>query len=349
MRKKICLLLVLAISLIAIPVFAKENNFNAGDDLKLEKEIKATAFTAGNTIEMVNKVDGLNFVAGNNLTLSSTQDYLFAGGNSVTIENAKAKDAFIAASSIKIKSSELRDLYAAASTIKIESDVRNAYLGAEKVTINSKVDGNLYISAEEIILGEKAEVAGTLSYPETSKIDISKSALVNKKKAYKVEEAEEENELVENIKSKIFACLSMILIALILLALNKKLFANIEKLDKDAGSVFKNMGLGLLVLIVTPILAFIAMITVVGFPLAVVSLICYGLLIYLSVIPTAYYFGKMLFKKKNTNNYLLLTLSIAVIYILRMIPGIGGLVTFISLITGLGIYLALIKNNMNAK
>lgn len=349
MKKKIALLLVIVLSLAFIPVFAKDENFNAGDELKLDQAIGATSFSAGNSIDMTSEVDGMNFVAGNTLALSSTQDHLFAAGNLIDLENVKTKDAFLAASTIKIKSSEIRDLYAAAETIRLESDVRNAYLGGTKVTINSKIDGDARISAEEIVLGDNAQITGTLKYPETCKVDISKSALVNNKEAYEVEKVDEGNELVDNIKAKIYACLSMILIALILLALNSKLFAKIEKLDKKAGSVFKNMGIGLLVLVATPILALIAMITIVGFPLAIVSLICYGLLIYLSVIPTAYYFGKMLLKKQITNNYLLLALSIAVIYILRMIPVIGGLVTFISLITGLGIYLVLIKNNINAK
>ena len=48
--------------------------------------------------------------------------------------------------------------------------------------------------------------------------------------------------------------------------------------------------------------------------------------------------------KKETNEFLLLTCSLAVYYVLTLIPFIHGLVVFLSLILGLGIFFNAIIN-----
>ena len=79
MRKKIslALILVLMLSVISVPVFAKDDNFYADDEVTLEKNIGKTTFVAGDNIEVTSEIDGASFIAGNNITLSSQQDYLF--------------------------------------------------------------------------------------------------------------------------------------------------------------------------------------------------------------------------------------------------------------------------------
>ena len=80
-----------------------------------------------------------------------------------------------------------------------------------------------------------------------------------------------------------------------------------------------------------------------------ICLLLYGIMFYLSVIPTAYYIGNWIAKDKVENKYLLFAISVLVIYVLRLIPIIGGLVTFISLCFGLGMYAKLIKENTSTK
>ena len=328
-----------------IPVFAETTNgFYANDNVKLKKGLDTTTFVAGNNIDVKSNIDGASFVAGNNITLSSSQDYLFAAGNSINIENATTKDAFVAGSQITITSSTIRDLYAAGQNVRIDSEIsRNAYLAGDTVTINGAIYGDATVAAENIRIGKEAIITGTLKYPEDSKISISESAEISTKKTYKgSSNIEVKMTWVDILKSTIYSYLSILLIAFILLSLGKKIFTKISKLERTTEKNLKMALQGLGLLIITPIAAVIVMITIIGFPLSIITLLLWGICIYLSIIPTSYYIGKWLLEDKVKNDYLLLAISILVIKLLGILPVIGGLVTFVTIILGLGIIMNLL-------
>ena len=72
----------------------------------------------------------------------------------------------------------------------------------------------------------------------------------------------------------------------------------------------------------------------------VIGGIVYGILVYIANIFSAYSLTKILDEKlfkKNMNSYLLMIIGLFIIYVLSAIPYIGGFISFISLIFGLGI------------
>ena len=115
------------------------------------------------------------------------------------------------------------------------------------------------------------------------------------------------------------------------------MFDSMSKLKKD-GTLALNILYGLGFLVLVPLASICVILTIVGAPLAVISLMLYGVLIYLSIIPTAYVFGEICFGKIIDNKYLLMVVSLLVLYIVKLIPIIGGLVSFVSLLFGLGTY-----------
>ena len=347
MKKKICFLLVMLLAFTVIPVGAKTNNFYADNNLALNKDLDRTAFIAGNNVEVTSTIDGIGFMAGQHLNLQSKQDYLFVGGNTINLNNATAKDTFLAGSNITINNSRIRDLYAAAGSIEINSPVEgNAFIGGDSVTINTVINGDVYIAADTINIGKEATIKGTLKYPEEATVDISKEATIKEVKTYKGDTSTEEDSFLETLKDKIYAFIAMIIMGIILLALNNKAFVKISKKKKDAGSIFKDIGIGFAFLIAVPIVCIILLITVIGIPLSIISLLLYGIMIYLSLIPTAYFLGKWLLNDKIKNEYLILTVSLLTIYILKLIPVIGGLVTFLGICLGLGLFTSLVKENI---
>ena len=343
-KKRILLLMILTvISCFNIEVFAKEEGFYADESLTLKESINRTMFAAGNNVNISSKVDGMSFVAGNVINLESSQDYLFVAGNSINLKNVRAKDAFVAGSVISINSSNIRDLYAAAQTITIDSDIsRNAYLAGEKVVINGVIAKDIYVDAENIVLDDNAKILGTL-------INISKTAVVSNKKTYKAKDVKKDINVtpmtlvITKITSMIYSYISLLIVALLLMKFIPKIFKNIESEKKDMSNVLKLVLKGFLTLILVPIIAIMLLCTVVGIPLTIISLIIYGLIIYLSSVATAYYFGNWFLKDKIKNEYLLLVVSLLILYIVKIIPIIGGLVGFISLLFGMGIYMNIIK------
>lgn len=349
MKKIVYSLLVMIITLVCIPVNAKDN-FYANQELNLNKEYDSTIFAAGNNVKATGRVDGISFIAGNNISVENERDYLFAAGNIINIKNVTTKDAFVAGSNITIEDSIIRDLYAAGEKITIDSDIDGkAYVGGEEVTINSTIKGDIKVSAERIILGEKANIEGTLKYPEDAKISKEKDTKIAKEKTYKVKSASTKEKAMEMFIDFLSTVSSMILIGLLLLSLNRKVFDKIKKIEKTAASVFKMTLLGFAVLVLVPILSVILISSTIGIGLGVICLLMYGIMFYLSVLPTAYFLGNWIAQDKMDNKYLLFTISILTIYVLRLIPIIGGLVTIISLCFGLGVYAKLIKENSSIK
>lgn len=350
-RLKAILLIVVMTGLMILPVHAKGiSNFQAGDNLSLKESIDATSFIAGNNVEVSSEIDGASFIAGNNLKLSNKQDVLFAAGNVIDVENVETKDAFIAGSSITIAESKIRDLYIAGENIKIDSDVtRNAYLGGNSITINGTINGDANISAEKIEIGKDAIINGTLTYDEDSTIHIAEGAQVEKTKTVHNNSVKVEVNPISIILEKLFSYATMLVTGLVLIALNQKVMKKIAKMKSDSGTIAKTVGYGFLFLVITPIVSIILLCTVIGIPLSIISLLLYGILIYLSIIPTAYYVGNILLKDKMKNEYLIFTVSLLIIYLIKMIPVIGGFISFFSLCLGLGIDISIIKEYILSK
>ena len=345
MKKNIFLVFIILMTLVYIPVHAKDN-FYADNNISLKNDITSTSFVAGNNVEVTGINNGISFVAGNNVNIKNERDYLFAAGNTINIDNVTTKDAFVAGSFITIDNSKVRDLYAAGENVKINSEITgNAYLGGETVEINSTIKGNVKISAEKIIIGSNANIEGNLLYPKESTIKKSKSAIIAKEARYKAEKVAKKYShttfIIEIIKSMV----SMIFIAVILMALNPKLFNKFIKVDQKISEIAKMSLIGFGILILVPIVGLILLLSTIGVGLSVVCLLIYGIMIYLSAIPTAYFFGNWILKNQIDNKYLILIISLAVLYVLRAIPFVGALITFISLIFGFGMYIKLLIDN----
>ena len=347
MKKKIFVLIMAIFVVIAVPVFAKtDNGFVADEEVSLKKEFNTTTFVAGNNIKMSSTVDGLNFVAGNNIRLSSSQDYLFTAGNNINLEGVTAKDVFIAGNVLNVESSTIRDLYAVGTSIRIESPIaRNLYCGGDKITINSTVEGNVKLAADDIRIGKEAVILGTLEYPEDAEISISESAEIGKTKTYATTSSVQiTTTWIDLLMGILMNFLSLLLIAFILLTMNKKLFKNIQKQEKTVSDFLKKMLIGFAILVLVPMASIIVMLTIIGLPLSIITLLLYGILIYLSTIVSAYYIAHWILGKNKYNEYLVLSIALLILTLAKLIPVIGGLISFASLLLGLGLFVEQMKN-----
>lgn len=348
MRKKgLLLILILVIGLVFVPVQAKgTKGFFAGEDVTVNEDVNSSLFAAGNSIDVDANVDGNSFVAGSNIKLKGSHDSVFLAGQSLTITEANLKDAFIAGQDIKIEDSVIRDLYVAGEKVKIISNIeRNLYVAGSIVTIDSTINGDAYIAADNIKISDNAVITGTLKYPSDATITIGENVTVGKTVTYTSNNTTVKPTLKTIVVSKVSSLLSLLFTGLILLYGYNKLFKEVEKTKFDADVIIKTSLKGFIVLVVLPIVAIIAMCTGIALPIALIALVAYFVIIYLSSIITAYYVGHKYLKKKIDNQYLLLIASLICLFIIKLIPYIGGLVGFISLCFGLGFLFDIIKPN----
>ena len=347
----ILLLLVLTIT----PVYAEkinenDSNFLADDNLVVEKNLGGNLFAAGTSVKVKGNIDGAAFLAGSRVTVTSEQDYLFIGAQDIELDEATAKDAFIAGQMINISNSNLRDLFVAGQIVKIESTTaRNVRAAGEKVVVSGTISGDLIIGADKLEIEEDTVIEGKLVINEDAIYEKPESVTISEIETYKDESANVHKKvnplkiILYTIIDLIISYVTLLLIALLIVAVYKKFYANIKKFQKEENFPLKALGIGFLTLIAVPVAAIIIMITVVGIPLSLIALGLYALFIYLSAIPSSYYVGSIIFKDKIKNEYLLVAVSLLIFYAVKWIPLAGGLISFASLIFRLGTLVYMLK------
>ena len=94
--------------------------------------------------------------------------------------------------------------------------------------------------------------------------------------------------------------------------------------------------IGFSALIIVPIVAIIAMFTVVAVPLSFIALIIYGLLIYIAPVISGIILGKVVFK--NMNIYLSALIGTVIIKLVMLVPYLGGILFFGAMLLSLGLF-----------
>ena len=313
--KKLFILLIISSFLILPNVYAEDNNYlNISNNTV--KTVNHSMFTAGDDVSTNNMVKGIDFTAGNNLNINGSSEYGMFAGNSINFKGMVTRDLFVAGNQIVIDSSAniARDLYVAGNTITISADIKgNIFLAASEVIIDSKeIGGDVTLNSGKLTISDNTKINGTLKYNDN--IDYSNTnASIKEIKTYHVDE-----------KSK-------------------------DEVKKD--KVFKTFGNGFLFLIAVPVISVILMISIVCIPLAIIALILYGIIIYLSSIISSVYFGRLIGNKilKLNNIYLQILIGVVITRLIRLIPIIGGLYSFVIVILGVGlVYNMMVKLHKEA-
>ena len=329
--------IILFLFVLATPVFAK-----TGDNVIENEDKNGALFTAGNNVEVSNKVDGVSFIAGNQVSVSNTSDYLFTAGNSVVVENSTFKDGFVAGSTVEISDSNIeRDLYVAGASVKLSSKVgRNAYIASGTVVVTGEINGDLEVYAGTVNIKEGAKINGTLKYDESTIVQIADGAVVNNKEIVKVERATIKINFFNRLLDSLISFGNILLVGFVLLFLMPKVFEKVANKGKE--TILVNTGIGLLSFVFLPIAFIVLLISVIGISASLLALVFYMVAIYLSTIFAAYNLGNIVLKDKIKNKYMLLLVSLLIIYVLKLIPFIKVFTSLFILFLGLGIIVSLI-------
>ena len=308
------------------PAPTAEEDIYADADSKVDSErsVGHSFFLAGNDVLSKDRVDGIHFLAGNLVEFTGSSEYGAFAGNSLKVNGDIDKDLFIAGNSIEIGEDTLigRDLYAAATTVLIKANLSgNAFVGGQRVVLeNVTLAGDLNLSADEIVIKGKVSVAGTLKYNDNARI----TGLVS---------------FATSLTTKLIFLLGRVLVAIILIAIASKFSKRLldEFILKNS---WKDLALGLGLLLALPLAIIFVAITVIGLPLGLVGLGFYIFFAYLSTSVTGLVLGdllaKHLFKNEKLHVFLKASIGIVLLALLGLIPYIGSLITGLSTCFGFG-------------
>lgn len=327
-----------------------ENIMLVGDVVNADGAAEDLIILAGESVNSYANGE-YGFMAANNLNISG--DVLkdnFVAGNNINVIGDIGRDAYLFGSIININGTIGRNLYVYGSEINISGTINgDAKVSADKIFISSEatISGDIEINAEYIEIEEGTQIGGVVTYNSNAKEIIIPNSVRNNKNDIVDIQIEEENILVSEIKDIAkWICINIVLFIITIL-ICPAFFDKIDKIfkEKDTMIIGNSIGWGLLLFITTPIISIIALITVIGSALGFAALLIYIVILVYSTVITGYLLGRILFDNKNLNKYLIGVIGIVIIEILRRLPVIGGIMSFIVLLVSIGVIREFIRKD----
>ncbi|MFK8068575.1 MAG: hypothetical protein AB8D52_10030 [Gammaproteobacteria bacterium] len=328
---------------VSIKGMARQDIFAAGALVTIDAESGGDLGVAGAQVNINGKVFGEAWIAGAELNINAeSEKSLNAAGASIRVsESAKlAADSSLAGALIEFSG--------------VAGD--NLTLYGDEVMFSGQSTGSVTIEGHKVQLGENAHIEGDLIIRSSEKADISSSAtivgaLTETDLSDSTFMRKDEGIIATLRKAAIFAASAFILGLILIVFLPGTVEQGITRLRTQPA---KNILWGFAVFFGIPIFAIIAMVTIVGAPVGVGSLLLLPFLLLLGFTFAAlgasnWFLSRDSFQEKNTNRLLFLAMSLIVLIAIALIPVIGGLVIFLAIIYGLGAAVVTIGHRLRSK
>lgn len=320
--------------------------------------IDGSAYFAGNTVDVAGEINGDLYCTGQSVTVSGVvHGDVLCAGQSVHISGTVDGNVRVAGQEVQIAAKVGKNVTSASQnfTLSAASEVggdvtggatnatlngsvgRDVLIGANNLEIYGSIGRNVRSSVTNSKLGSTAKIGGTLSY--TSKNDmVAQSGSSVAGSVLRTEPSTKGRQTSKAISGgfKVYWFLAMLFSALGLVLLFPSVYVNTVKYAVK--QPWKTALVGRISMLVVPVVLIVFMITVLGIPLALLLGLVWLIILGISGSFSAYYIGTMLLKDQK-NSVLRMLAGVVVLSLASIIPIIGGITTFASLILGTGMLL----------
>ena len=306
----------------------------AGGNVLITEPVAKDVAVAGGSITIIGDVgDDVRAAGGNIVVTGNINGELIAAGGSITLSNSTnvGNDVVIAAGQATLNGN-------------INGDVR---LMGGVATINGRIQGNVLAELEETItISDGAVIEGNILYKakRVDALNISDGATVTGEVFFE-EMAIPDAADVENVVAAalgaflIFKLFSTIVVALVLMWLFKNFSVSVVRVAIN--EPLRMLGYGFVTLIVVPAAAIILLITLLGIPLGIASLLSYGLLLLLSCLYSGVvagsWVGNIISSKETISvNWKNVVGGIVLLTLIKLVPVVGWIIAFFIFLITLG-------------
>jgi|GEM_PF-239855 len=326
--------------------------FLHGQDINVHGTIDGDLYVAGQNINIDAAVKGDIIAAGQSLTIAGpVEGDIRLAGQSVSLIGKVTGSASIACQTLRINDqAEInRDLFMMCADASVDGKVGRFLQGAaNSVTISGVIGNSIRLhNVGSLRLMDGSQVNGDLAYSSPQKAIISPNAKLQGKENWtQVNIALEEPSTREKQRSWgwfglgitgfIISLCGSLLVWWVVRLWRPSAWQTLSKPieDKFGGS----LGMGILLLLATPVMIVLLLITVIGIPLALILFVIYLLLLYLSKIIVAQALGDYLSKRRNMkmHSFWIFLMSLVFLMLLISIPFIGWILSIAVLSLGIG-------------
>jgi len=375
MTKKVLIPLVLVVFLafVGFPLASGALVTKSGQSISVNETVDGNFFAAGNMVTIAGTVNGDVFAVGNNITISGTVNGdVFAAGSSIDISGNVNGNVRVVGSTISVRGTVERNLMAAGANLLISPTAtigRHLTFSGASLVLDAPVGGQIDAQAENISLNSSVGGDAAFELGGKGKLTLLSKASLEKDLFYRsLKEAEFKDgaqvfgettytpwvKAVKKAKvagifatsfliGKLINLVSLFILGLIMILLVPKPMKQFNEFAKK--NFWACLGLGLVFLIITPVIAVILMFTIIGIPLAFITLAVYGIALYFTKALAALAFGKLItdWLKWKIHLWVSLLVGLVVLSLIMLVPIIGWLVGFVIFLWALGAWMKLKK------
>ena len=342
------------------------NLYAAGNNISIDGNINGDVVCAGQNIVINGDVAGSVLCAGQSIFVNGNIDgSVRVLGNSINIESNISRNLMTFGSSVILgESSQVGwDMLVGAAFADIKGLVgKNLHGGAAKVNITGKVNGNvdLVLSSKlknetkgfkfnkqstadsNLVIGEAAVIGGQLKYESNGDLKMMPGAQISGKINRIKPDAKKSHTSSSRawgiITHIFYSILSTLLIGYVIIRLWAPQVKKITDLMLKTPSA--HIGRGIVILLLTPIVALLLLITIIGIPLAFLLVVVWLIVMCLAKLLVAIIVGKKILEKhwiKNKTSLLwALVIGILCTKLIFAIPLIGWALSFVATLWGVG-------------
>lgn len=349
----------------------------AGAKIKIISEDATNIYAAGARVTIEGKAKQDIWAAGALVDIDiETDGDLHAAGSQVSVKGKIAGKARIAGANLKIDAEIGEVLNAAAASIEVSENAKlplgsslaaaliefrgvandNLSLYADEVVFSGQASGSVTIEGRKVQLDETAHIEGSLTIRSSEEAVISpKATVVGKLTQTGLEDSEFFKGHEDDSDGRGFFLLlstSVFLLGLILVIFARGFVEQgITLLRIQPG---RSILWGLVVFFGIPIFAIVTMVTIIGIPIGVATLLLLPFLLILGFTTTAlgisdWILNRKSESKKTGQRLLLLAAGVVLFIIVGFIPFIGGLLVLLALLFGLGASAVTIGRRLSGK
>jgi cytoskeletal protein CcmA (bactofilin family) len=368
--------LVLAVMLMPLTAFAY--SIKKGDSVYVPKDetIEGNLYAAGSSITIEGKVTGDVICAGQSISISGdvAGDVICAGqsidikgniggnlrlaGNTINLSGQVARNAMTFGNTIVTSASSNIgwDLLALGNIFELRGNIgRDLYGSMAKANLAGQVGKNVNLhfgskngNVNSFTIDDTAKINGDVKYTSSNNAIINNGAVIKGKLTHNLPVITAAKPNLINLGwwwGNLIAIFSALVIGLVLINFWRDPIIRITDLMQSKAGA--SLGWGILVFLLTPIIAFILLITIIGIPLSLILMALWLIALYLSKILVGILVGRMLlnrFLTKQKDSLILgMVIGIVLIYIIFAVPFFGPILSLLALLWGLGGILLTLK------
>ena len=364
-------LFLLSFLFLLFPLQANAVSFQSGKDLTLpqDKTFDESVFVAAETLTINSPINGDLYCAGRDVTINTTiaGDVICAAENikvsgrimgslravaqNIDSDASVQSSVTLGAQTIKLlpATQVLGDFFAGAKIIDMSGLYsRDIAVGAQDLSYSASTLRNAVIAGEKFTVSDSGEISGNLDLytNKDSSISIPDTAVIGETfrheaptSDYSESKETKSQSVVSWLTGRIWSILSFLIVGFILLRFLPG--RTLESAKVMVARPFASLFSGFAILIFTPFVFLLALITMVGAPAAFLLLFAYIIGIMISSVISSLTVGRIIVNKfvnndKFNTKYYHLLFGLPALWLVMGIPQFGWLIGFISLCLGLG-------------